>query len=519
MIPLYSTAQIREIDNIAIKEFKIPGILLMENASSGIYRSSILKLPTGTNKIAFICGKGNNGGDGFAAARHFYNNGYQIAVIYMADGDELKGDAATNFNILQKLADSDNNIILKKFNSLNDLKILHNYHAVFEALLGSGAEGGLKEPYLSIIKKINEFNCFKVAVDIPAGLNSDTGYSETALKADLTITLAEYKKGLFVGSSKEYTGEVIKESIGISSSLFNRFSVNDYLIEPEDVYLALPVKNKTINKYSAGNVLTIAGSGSYPGAAALTSSAALKIGAGASVLAFPNSVKPLVHSKLIEVVVEGYEDEGSGVLSLNNLDELEEKISRADVIAVGPGLGRRPGTSDAVVELLKSRTDKLFVIDADALFALKDNLYKEIDLSGMVLTPHMGEFARLLNKDTSEINKDVLSYGRDFAGDTGCYLVLKGAPTIIFTPEGDALINTTGNPGLAKFGTGDVLTGIIAGLAAQLRSAEEAAVAGVYLHSLTADIIADELTEYCYTAEDLLNNLHKSVQFLRKSFV
>jgi len=518
MIPLYSTKQIREIDEYAIKELKIPRIVLMENASLQIYNHTIDKIATSFNKVGFICGKGNNGGDGFAAARHFYNNGFEVVVIYIASPEELSGDALTNSNILKNIAQTDSLINLKKFNSTQDLKILQTCDVIFDALLGSGAKGELTNPYSSIIKKINEINCYKVAIDIPTGLNSDTGYTKEAFKANLTITLAEFKKGLFIGNSPDFTGEIVKGEIGISHSAFEKFEIDDYLIEPEDAFVSLPDKRKTVHKYSAGKVFTIAGSGNYPGAAALTSQAALKAGAGASILAFPVSIKNIIHSKLVEVVVQGYDDHGTEHLNLDNLKELEERIDWADVIAIGPGLGRDNSTQAAVVGVIRNRTKQKIVLDADALFAISKKKYKELNLEGLVLTPHHAEFANLLGIKTEELQKDLLKFGKIFTKETGAYLVLKGAPTIIFTPEGDALINSSGNSGLAKFGTGDVLTGVLAGLISQHYDIEQAIIAGVYLHSLTADILAHDFTEYCYTAEDILMNLHRGFQFLRKSF-
>ncbi|MBZ0199794.1 MAG: NAD(P)H-hydrate dehydratase, partial [Ignavibacteriaceae bacterium] len=516
--PLYSTKEIREVDDYAIRELNIPAILLMENASLQVYNLTLSKYFPPINKVGFLCGKGNNGGDGFAAARHFYNNGYEVTVIYLSGENDLSGDSLTNFKIINSISKVDGLVKLKKYKSTADLKILQTCNIIFDALLGSGAEGELREPYLSIIKKINDFNCYKVAIDIPTGLNANTGYTKEAFKGDLTITLGEFKKGLFVGASPEYTGEVVKGSIGIHQNLYDKCEPASYLIEPEDAFFSLPKKGKTIHKYSAGKVLTIAGSGSYPGAAALTSEAVLRAGAGASVLAFPSSVKNIIHSKVVEVVVDAYDDKGSEQLSEHNIEEIEERIDWADVVAIGPGLGRENSTMNAVIEILKSRTNKKMVIDADGLFALSRGKYKELDLSGLILTPHHGEFARLLDIPTTELQKDILTYGKNFAEETGSYLVLKGAPTIIFTPDGDALINTVGNAGLAKFGTGDVLTGIIAGLLAQHYDVEQSVVAGVYLHSLTADIIANDFTEYSYTAEDILLNLHRGFQFLRKSF-
>jgi len=197
---------------------------------------------------------------------------------------------------------------------------------------------------------------------------------------------------------------------------------------------------------------------------------------------------------------------------------LQKRIDWADVIAIGPGLGRNEETQKAVIKILKNNPSKRFVVDADAIYALKNGNYKKVKLNNSILTPHHAEFSDLLGIDINELKKDLLTFGKQFARETKAVLVLKGAPTIIFNSDGETFINSTGNPGLAKFGTGDVLTGVIAGLYAQIKNPEDSALCGVYLHSLTADLLEDKMTEYSYTAGDIINYLFESIKFLRKSF-
>ncbi len=327
------------------------------------------------------------------------------------------------------------------------------------------------------------------------------------------------KKGLFFGDGYVFSGEVEKGGIGIPDSFYDNFTPTEYLIEPEDALYGLPVKAKNLHKYSAGKVLTIAGSGSLPGAAVLTSTSALKVGAGASILCFPKSVRELVHKKLNEVVVKTYEDDGKEYFAEKNIDELSEKIKWADVVAIGPGLGRQKETQKAVIAFLKKYKSKKVVIDADAIFALGHGKYKKLNLKNSILTPHHAEFAALIGISNSELKKDILKYGKAFVKKTGAHLVLKGAPTIIFTPDGDALINTTGNPALAKFGTGDVLTGFIAGLLAQQKDTEKAIVTAVYLHSLAADILAEKRTKLDILASDIQKYIPQTIKFLENSVV
>ncbi len=431
----------------------------------------------------------------------------------------MSQDCRFNYQVLKKLSLSNRKIKLKKFSSIKDLSSLKSCSIICDALLGSGTQGDLRKPYTSIVNYLNRLTAIKVAIDIPTGLNADSSDAEISFKADYTITLGQLKKGLFFGDGYVYSGEVEKGGIGIPDSLYDNFTTTEFLIEPEDALLGLPFKEKNLNKYSAGKVLTIAGSGSLPGAAVLTSTSALKIGSGASILCFPKSIRELIHKKLNEVVVRTYEDDGKEYFSEKNIDELSDKIKWADVIAIGPGLGREKETQKAVISFIKKFKSKLKVIDADAIFALGQGRYKKLNLRNSVLTPHHAEFTNLIGISTSELRKDILKYGKAFVERTGAYLVLKGAPTIIFTPGGDALINTTGNPSLAKFGSGDVLAGFISGLIAQNKNIESSIISAVYIHSLAADILAKKRSRLDILATDIQNYIPQTINFLKRSIV
>ncbi len=515
MIPLYSTKQIRDLDSFAINHLGVPDIVLMENAAKEIFNKiEIYTEDISNKKFGILCGKGNNGGDGMAVARHLVNAGYNVKIIYIGKPNEMSVNCQTNFLILQKMQSENPNLNLIKFNKISDLNKIKDCNIYVDAMLGSGIHGELKEPYSSCAKKLNSFSGYKIAIDIPTGLNSDTGFTSNSFNADLTVTLGEFKRGLFIGDGSVVSGKIEKGSIGISNSYYQKYSTSEFLIEPEDALNGLPIKKKNLNKYSAGKVLTIAGSGRLPGAAALTSKAVLAIGAGASILSFPKSVRLLIQKKLGEVIVESYEDDGSEFLSTKVLPPLKERIKWADVVAIGPGLGREKETQEAIRKIVNQ--NKKMVIDADAVFALK-NHFKKINLKNKVLTPHLGEFSNLIGEESGVIKKDLIGYGRKFVKETSSFLVLKGSPTIIFNPEGDVLINTAGNSALAKFGTGDVLTGFIAGLMSQQSDIEKAIVTAVYLHSLSADLLLNKKTEYSILASDLINYLPESIKFLRKS--
>ncbi len=329
----------------------------------------------------------------------------------------------------------------------------------------------MKEPISLIVNELNRINAIKVAIDVPTGLNADTGYGEIIFKSDLTITLGEFKKGLFVCKGYENCGEIILCEIGVGRDYFEKEFTNTFLFEPDDAYRLLPRRGKRINKYSAGKVLTIAGSFQYPGAAVLTAGSTLYSGSGASVLAIPQSVKKFIYKKITELVVQSYGNDECKSLTPEVYKLLESKIKWADVVALGPGIGREEKTIAFVHKFFKKKEFKAAVIDADALIALKDILSKA-DLRKCILTPHLGEFSNLINLPVEEIEKNIFEIGSEFAKQYKTILVLKGAPTITFMNTGDIIINSSGNNGLAKFGSGDVLTGMIAGFYSQSKKSK-----------------------------------------------
>lgn len=517
MIPLFNTSQIRNLDLYALRKLHVPGVVLMENASIGIYQTIIQKYDC-LKKVGLICGKGNNGGDGYAVARHFSNAGFPVKVISIGSPSEMSEDCRVNFTILKNLSSKRNNLQIISFKSINDINRIEDCDLVIDAMLGSGFKGSLKEPYFSIVQLLNKINKYKCAIDVPTGLDSETGFGECVLRSDLTITLGELKKGLFIVKGYENCGEIVLKEIGVGRDYFKSVETNTYLVEPEDVYLNLPKREKRLNKYSAGKVLTIAGSFKYPGAAVLASKSALISGAGASLLAVPQSAKKMIHRSVLEVVVESYGNDSCRYLDPDGLFSLDQKIKWADVVSIGPGLGREKETIKAVKDFLLERKYKYAVIDADALFAIDKNFLRKINLSKCILTPHLGEFANLLSIEVNKIEKDLLNYGKEFAIKNNCILVLKGAPTVVFNSDGESFINSTGNPGLAKFGSGDVLAGVISGLLSQLKNPELSAIVGVYLHSLSADLLLSKKPISNYIASDVLNNYPNAVKFIEKSF-
>jgi NAD(P)H-hydrate epimerase len=521
MIPLFSSAQNREADNYAINKLGIPGPVLMENASRSIYEISVTEfdLSDTVNPVGFLIGKGNNGGDGLAVARHFVNAGFRVTVVALADETTLTGDALLNYKVLKNLLEATKSGVIVKYKSPRDLNKLRDCSVIYDALLGTGAKGALREPYRTIIEKINLFNTIKIAIDVPTGLNADTGFGETVFNAHLTVSLGEFKRGLFIESGKAFAGKVVKGYIGIGEEYFDALETDTFLIEPEDAFLSLPKRKKNLHKYSAGKVLTIAGSPMMTGAAIFTASSAFYVGAGASVLAIAKGARKYFNDDNVGLVYFGYGSKNDEVFNTAAINDLSEKIAWADAVALGPGLGRAKETTEAVKSLVQKLRGKRVILDADGLYPFNNGEYENYDLRDFVLTPHHGEFAALLGISVSELQKDLLGYGKRFVEKTGAWLVLKGAPTIVFSPEGEAFVNSAGNSGMAKFGSGDVLTGTLAGVIAQSEELEDAIISAVYLHSLSADLLAREKTEYGLTAKDIMRNLPQTIGFLNESFI
>lgn len=516
MIPLFNSYQIRSADKFAIESLSYPSIILMENAAESIYNIAKDEFNFSTEKpIGFICGKGNNAGDAFAVARKFSVDGYKIVIGLIYPKEEFSPDALTNFEILLNLKNNGSPIEIINFND-NSIKRLKKCQAVFDGIFGTGVKGELPQNIINILNKINSYELFRIAIDIPTGLNSDNGYGSTIFNSDLTITLSQLKHGLFYSKGYLSSGKVVKGSIGIPNSLFNQFIPTSYLIEAEDAVAAFKGKDKGINKYKAGKLLIIAGSKDFPGAAILNSLSAFKIGTGAVKAALPNSFGTGFIKKTPEIVPFFYEDKNLGILTEESLSDIYPQINWADVVLIGSGLGRNEKTIDAVKRIIQENPKKDFVIDADAIYPFNNSFSAKI-FKNKILTPHLGEFSNLIGVKSQEIEKDVLKYGSEFCRNTKSYLILKGPRTIIFNPMGESFICTLGNPGLAKFGSGDVLAGITAGVFAQSKNNFLSSIASVFVHSLAADILKKKDSEYGFTSTDIINLLPKTIKFLIKS--
>ncbi|MEX0736898.1 MAG: NAD(P)H-hydrate dehydratase [Bacteroidota bacterium] len=514
MLTVVSTEEMQWCDKAAIRTYGIPGLLLMENAGRGSAECLEERFgPTREKTILILCGKGNNGGDGFVVARHLLNKGARVIVLLLASPRDIKGDAKTNLLILQRLQKSHPEQLWIKPFSQRVLRRLPPIHCAVDAIFGTGFSGKVKGIAGKGIAWLNDRRFPVIALDIPSGVHGTTGVVENmAVSATLTTTFGLIKTGLLCNEGHDRAGDVVLIDIGLPPVVVHAHALRKKMVVAEDVQRLLPRRSSTLHKYSAGKVLLLAGSRGYTGAPALAASAALRSGAGAVLLGTPESVYPILARKLTEQIVLPLPSTTDGTLSLSALDKILGKIAWADVVALGPGLSLNAETQTLLKEIV-SRTGGKLVVDADALSTLVSLGWAKIRKlkAAIIVTPHAGEASRLLGISPKQIERERVEVARRGAREGGVTFVLKGAPTVTGSPDGMTYINSTGNPGMATVGTGDVLCGLIAGMWAQGMDQHSAAFTGVYLHGLAGDLAATKLGVRSLVARDILDFLPAAI--------
>lgn len=453
-----------------------------------------------------MCGKGNNGGDGYVIARHLANRGCDVRVFLLAKKSSVRGDARVNLDALLGMAALRGSGV--RFAEALSAKALSDGREgviIVDAILGTGFAGEVKGILRDAIEWINRQGSFVAAVDIPSGVDASTGEVEgAAVRAHLTVTMGLAKIGHYVGEGADRSGEVRIVDISIPPALVRPGKNPVFRVQGGDVTRLLPARPRTAHKYSVGKVLVIAGSRNFTGAPLMTAQAALRSGAGAVVLAIPKSIHTALARRLTEVIIVPLEETAGGALGTAAAPALLERAAWADAIAIGPGLSRDRETM-ALVRLLVGAVKKPLIVDADALSALAGETGRlKKRKSDTILTPHAGEFGPLAGMTAAEAEKRRVSAARGKAKEWGSIVVLKGAPTVTADPDGTVYVNSTGNPGMATIGSGDVLTGMIAGLRAQGVEGAGAAWAGVFLHGLAGDLASARHGERSMLATDIL---------------
>ncbi|KPA10473.1 NAD(P)H-hydrate epimerase [Candidatus Magnetomorum sp. HK-1] len=510
---LVTAAEMQQMDQQTIESFGLPGIVLMENAGrcavdyfltqfKNIYRK----------KVGVLAGSGNNGGDGFVMARYLQSAGIDVIVYLFTTKENLSGDARANYD---RLVLMDARIIeIPDESALNKhLDDMANRNIWIDALLGTGLHSDVRGRYKDIIQWLNQASNPVFSVDIPSGLQADTGkICGVCVLADATITFGHPKIGLLLPTGTKYCGKLAVADIGIPEKITQSISPCHYLLTPNDIALNLSFRPSDMHKGMAGHVLIIGGMPGKTGACAMAAHSAMRIGCGLVTLGIAESLNNILETRLLEVMTLPLPDEKPGILGPTSYEMIQSAAMDKKCIAIGPGMGQDPKTVELVLSLIQN-TPAPMVIDADGLNALSghtdclSNAKKPL-----VLTPHPGEMSRLTGLSIQEIQADRLGISQAFATKHKVYLVLKGEKTIIAHPDGMVAINPTGNPGMASGGMGDVLTGVITGVIAQGIPLGSAVETGVFLHGLAADIMSEHLGKVGFIATDIMETLPQALE-------
>ena len=523
----------REIDRRAIKDYGISGTTLMERA--GLKVAEKIKELFEKRKIIVLSGGGNNGGDGLVAARNLHEWGWNVKVILLSNEKKLSPDCLEQYKIAKKSG------VPVAFNTEISGKDLHSA-VVVDAIFGTGLSKPVTGRIADIISFINSSTVPVVSVDIPSGISSDTGQiMGEAVMADYTVTFGLPKRGHLLYPGAECTGKLFVEDIGFPDELLRSEKIRVELLESMDVSLLIPERRRYSHKGDYGHVLVIAGSRGKTGAAFMCAKACLRAGAGLVTIGVPETLMDFFQSRVTEEMTLPLPDRGDGTLSSKASDKILTFIAdKADVLAIGPGISVTDDIQKLVTALVLNSAAPM-VMDADAINALEGNkhIFRKAK-APIILTPHIGEMARLLKtgprvrgfilrsatengvegsreKLRHQIEKNRINAAISFAKETGTYLVLKGAPTVIAEPEGSVFINPTGNPGMASAGVGDVLTGMIAGFLGQGLNPLEASILGVYMHGLSGDIAANKKGEHSLIASDIIEAMPEAFLSLRSA--
>jgi len=503
---LVKASEMQEMDRLAIQELGIPGAVLMENAARGASRIFLEHFdPPGGSNVVILCGRGNNGGDGYVMARYLLQAGLKIEVIVLSEFGRISGDALTNLEIIREMG---LNIVeapgTDEWSGL--VETLRGCDFIIDGILGTGLNSVVKGLYGQVIEDINVSGKPVMAIDIPSGLNADNGQvMGVAVDADLTVTFGFPKLGQVVFPGIELVGRLARVDIGIPDTVADRLPTVFRMVEPGDFSNLFSIEKGDTHKGDRGHLLILAGSIGKTGAAAMTALGALRAGAGLVTLGIPGSLNNILEGKLTEAMTMPLPETENGSISLDAEKEIERLIEGKTALAIGPGLSTDSETS-ALVRGLVAGCDLPMVIDADGLNCLAGGLDA---LSGRgekrILTPHPGEMGRLTGLKGSDVQADRVGTVAQFVKDHDCHLVLKGARTLIADPDGQIFLNPTGNPALSSGGSGDVLTGLISGFLTRGWTMNKAAIAGVYIHGMAADLLAEDMGQAGVLAGDLLD--------------
>jgi NAD(P)H-hydrate epimerase len=500
---IVSAEEMRAIDRASSERFGVPSLTLMENAGAAVADYLLLHYASAERVVVF-CGKGNNGGDGFVAARRLHDDGKKVRVILLADPKDLRGDAALMFGKLPRPA-----IVARSSEELKSerVRVALLGDVYVDAILGTGFKPPVSGLYAQAIALLNASSVPVIAVDIPSGADADAmGPQESRIaRTDAIVTFTAPRPAHVFGMLTAGPTGVV--DIGSpEEAIISSLKLN--VITARNIAALIGTRPAESNKGSYGHVLVIGGSLGKAGSVAMAGIAALRTGAGLSTVATAKSTLATVAGFHPELMTESLAETDAGTISAVALDGVRELAKGMTVLAIGPGISRNAETSE-FVRCLVASLDIPIVLDADGLNAFEGRAH---ELNGKnrirVITPHPGEMARLIGGSVADVQKDRLGVARKFSREHELIVVLKGHRTLVVRPDGEAWVNTTGNPGMATGGTGDILTGMVAGMIAQNpKNAFEAVMAAVHLHGMAGDVICEKVGEHSMIATDLLQGL------------
>jgi len=518
---ILTAAEMRDVDRLTTERCKIPGLTLMENAGKGVADFIASRFPDFKRRpILVLCGKGNNGGDGFVAARYLLKMGAKVQAHLFGNSREVKGDAATNLTRWKKARGK---LVIDKPGKRLGFPELACESIVIDALLGTGVRGPVEGRLAEAITAVNrrKSDCVVVAVDIPSGLLADTGQPPgPAIVADYTVTFTAPKPGLFLGSSPQRVGELLVSPIGSPPELIEEIGKGTLRwSEPLEFRQFAAARKPEGNKGDYGHALIVAGSVGKTGAAVLASWSALRAGAGLVTVATPEPALAIIAAHTPEVMTEPLAATRAGAVSERSLegDFFAGLLKGKRALAMGPGLTTQEETQNFLRVVVKAQSEVPVILDADGLNAFAGRAAELKNRAGLlVVTPHPGEMSRLTGRSIPDVQAHRVELALKSAADWNAIVVLKGHHTVIASPDGSAYINSTGNPGMGTGGTGDVLTGVLAGLTAQYaQNADVAGFAqlvafGVYLHGLAGDIAYADHSGAPLMASDLIRAIPRA---------
>ena len=512
---LVTASEMQAMDRRTIESFGLPGRVLMEAAGRGAtwhLLDQVADLPH--KSVAVLAGRGNNGGDGYVMARYLSERRVDVTVYLLAERERVGGDAASNLDLLAPM-----NIPVIEVPDAGAFKKICSQigrHDVFiDAILGTGLKSDVRGFLKDVIDFINSLEKTVFAVDIPSGLNSDTGQvCGVCLRARATATFGYAKPGQFIYPGARLCGQLKVIDIGIPLHIANAVGPKQYLLTRQRIETIIKPRPPDAHKGRTGHLLVVAGSSGKTGAAAMTAMSAMRAGAGLVTLGIASSLNPVIETLVIEAMTSPLPELPGGRLGETAIEPLEKLLEGKKCLALGPGLGQAAETGKLVGRLL-AQTPVPIVVDADGLNLLAvDTGLLKTKQAPVVLTPHPGEMARLSASSVQAVQNDRIGCARDFAVAHDVHVVLKGAATIIAHPDGSVAINPTGNAGMAAGGMGDVLTGVIAGLICQGYSEKEACHLGVYLHGAAADSLQETIGAVGYLATEVMNRIPAQIASL-----